>query len=602
MGRTRGVARDERSAAERGAGRARGAARRVLAVWCPDWPPGTPDAGPAARAFEQVVTAVEEFCPRMEVIRPGICALAAAGPARYFGGEAALARKITDTVTALGFACQAGVADGLFAAQLVAGAAGGPGGPGAGGAAKAAGGAGGPGPGGAGGAGGPAAGGAAGADSPAAARAVRSSAGSAGRSSAGSAGRSSARPAGRSPRRAGPTWVIVAAGGTPAFLAPYPVSVLDVPELTDLLPRLGIWTIGDFARLPAAEAANRFGLSGRRAHRLACVRVQVQATCADGQDISRLWRHDGLLSALAVAERVRWQLDSWRISRDLGERRPAGGMPGGRDTDDRDAGGEMAAGEMAGGGMPGGEVPGGEVPGGGVPGGEVPGGGVPGGEVPGGGVPGGRDTPGDDTGARDRSGGRGAGEATLTGGIIRLRLIPDQLVRDEGRQLALWGDAVISDRVARAATRAQAMLGHAAVMRPVLAGGRDPGEQVTLIPFGDSGNPLLPAARPWPGRIPAPAPATVYQVPVQARVTDDSGAAVTVTGRAVISAPAARFSVDGGPWLTIIAWAGPWPVNERWWAAASARRRARFQLVTEDGNAWLAAVQDGGWVIEASYD
>src|SRR6266536_2625149 len=506
MGRTRGVARDERSAAERGVGRARGAARRVLAVWCPDWPPGTPDAGPAARAFEQVVTAVEEFCPRMEVIRPGICALAAAGPARYFGGEAALARKITDTVTALGFACQAGVADGLFAAQLAAGAAGGPGGPGAGGAAKAAGGAGGPGPGGAGGAGGPAAGGAAGADSPAAARAVRSSAGSAGRSSAGSAGRSSARPAGRSPRRAGPTWVIVAAGGTPAFLAPYPVSVLDVPELTDLLPRLGIWTIGDFARLPAAEAANRFGLSGRRAHRLArgldprpliprrlsadlsvqadfdppaeqaepvvfaakalaerlhagltarrlaCVRVQVQATCADGQDISRLWRHDGLLSALAVAERVRWQLDSWRISRDLGERRPAGGMPGGRDTDDRDAGGEMAAGEMAGGGMPGGEVPGGEVPGGGmpggeVPGGEVPGGGVPGGEVPGGGDAGGRgtggrDTPGDDTGARDRSGGRGAGEATLTGGIIRLRLIPDQLVRDEGRQLALWGDAV----------------------------------------------------------------------------------------------------------------------------------------------------------------
>src|SRR6266536_1056734 len=590
MGRTRGVARDERSAAERGVGRARGAARRVLAVWCPDWPPGTPDAGPAARAFEQVVTAVEEFCPRMEVIRPGICALAAAGPARYFGGEAALARKITDTVTALGFACQAGVADGLFAAQLVAGAAGGPGGPGAGGAA--------------------------GADSPAAARAVRSSAGSAGRSSAGSAGRSSARPAGRSPRRAGPTWVIVAAGGTPAFLAPYPVSVLDVPELTDLLPRLGIWTIGDFARLPAAEAANRFGLSGRRAHRLArgldprpliprrlsadlsvqadfdppaeqaepvvfaakalaerlhagltarrlaCVRVQVQATCADGQDISRLWRHDGLLSALAVAERVRWQLDSWRISRDLGERRPAGGMPGGRD----------AGGEMAGGGMPGG------------------------------GDAGGRGTPGDDTGARDRSGGRGAGQATLTGGIIRLRLIPDQLVRDEGRQLALWGDAVISDRVARAATRAQAMLGHAAVMRPVLAGGRDPGEQVTLIPFGDSGNPLLPAARPWPGRIPAPAPATVYQVPVHARVTDDSGAAVTVTGRAVISAPAARFSVDGGPWLTIIAWAGPWPVNERWWAAASARRRARFQLVTEDGNAWLAAVQDGGWVIEASYD
>src|SRR6266702_5295610 len=355
-------------------GRARGAARRVLAVWCPDWPPGTPDSGPEARGFEQVVAAVEKFCPRVEVVRPGMCAVGATGPARYFGGEESLARKITDAVTALGFACRAGVADSLFAAQLAAQAPG-----------LAPGLASGPAPG-----------------------------------SAHAAAPGPARTG--APGRAGLPGLIVAPGGTRAFLAPYPVSVLDVPELTDLLPRLGIWTIGDFARLPAAEAANRFGLSGRRAQRLArgldprpliprrlsadlsvqadfdppaeqaepvvfaakalaerlhagltarglaCVRVQVQATCADGQDISRLWRHDGLLSALAVAERVRWQLDSWRTSRDLGERRPAGGMPGGRDADARDAGGEMA-----GGGMPGGGGPGGGVPGGGGPGGDVPG-------------------------------------------------------------------------------------------------------------------------------------------------------------------------------------------------------------------------------------
>jgi protein ImuB len=140
------------------------------------------------------------------------------------------------------------------------------------------------------------------------------------------------------------------------------------------------------------------------------------------------------------------------------------------------------------------------------------------------------------------------------------------------------------------------------VLRPVLAGGRDPAEQVTLVPFGDSRAPFLPAGRPWPGRIPAPAPATVYPVPLAAWVTDDSGDAVTVSGRAVVSAPPARLSADGGPWLAVTAWAGPWPANERWWAPAGARRRARFQLVTEDGNAWLAAVQDGRWLIEASYD
>jgi protein ImuB len=45
--------------------------------------------------------------------------------------------------------------------------------------------------------------------------------------------------------------------------------------------------------------------------------------------------------------------------------------------------------------------------------------------------------------------GGAADEGIEAGGITLLRLIPDQLVRDEGRQLGLWGDAVISDRVAR---------------------------------------------------------------------------------------------------------------------------------------------------------
>ncbi len=188
------------------------------------------------------------------------------------------------------------------------------------------------------------------------------------------------------------------------------------------------------------------------------------------------------------------------------------------------------------------------------------------------------------------------------GGIVLLRLTPDLLVRAHGRQLGLWGDAVVSDRVARAALRVQAMLGHGAVTRPVLAGGRSPAEQATLVPFGDAHDPERPPGRPWPGRIPVPVPATVCQDPLPARVTDATGAPVTVTGRALLSAPPARMSASGGPWLAITAWAGPWPVAERWWRPQAARRRARFQLVTEDGAAWLAAVQDGRWQIEARYD
>ena len=463
---------------------------RILVVWCPDWPAAE------VRGFEQVVAAVEEFCPRVEVLRPGACAIGARGPARYFGGETALARKIVGAVTGLDVACQAGLAEGLFAAQLAA-RAGAPGGV-----------------------------------------------------------------------------TVVAPGQTREFLAAHPVSVLGSEELAGLLPRLGIRTLGEFAALSASEVVNRFGAPGTLAHRLArgldprplaarqvladlsvraefdppaqlaepvvfaakalaeqmhaglvangfaCVRVQVTVLCTDGREITRLWRHDGLLSALAVAERVRWQLSSWQATQD-----------------------ELQASQ----------------------------------------------------GELQASGGEG-------GGITELRLIPDQLVRDGGRQLGLWGDAVISDRVARAALRVQAMLGHGAVTRPVLAGGRGPAEQVTLVPFGDAQQPALPADRPWPGRIPAPGPATVCQEPLPAQITDSTGAAVTVTGRAEVSAPPAWVSIGGGPWLAVTAWAGPWPVTERWWQPRLARRQARFQLVTDDGAAWLAAVQDGRWRIEARYD
>ena len=459
---------------------------RVLVVYGPE----VPDT----RAFEPVVTVVEEFCPRVEVLGPDACAIGARGPARYFGGEEALAAKIIDALARRGLAAQAGVADGLFAARLAA----------------------------------------------------------------------------RAPRPGGV--VIVPPGGTRVFLAPYPVAALGHPDLAGLLPRLGIETLGAFAALPAAEAASRFGAAGERAHRLArgldprplaprppaadlsvsaefdppagqaepvvftakalaermhaglaalglaCERVQVRVTCSDGQEIARLWRHDGLLSALAVAERVRWQLAGWRADQESRRR------------------------------------------------------------------------------------GVTAQDGMTADGITMLRLVPDQLVRDAGRQLGLWGDSVVDDRVARAALRVQAMLGPGAVTRPLLAGGRDPAEQVTLVPFGDAADPRHPSGRPWPARLPAPAPATVYPALRPARITDGSGVPVSVTARALISAPPARLSADGGPWLAITSWAGPWPVTERWWRPEDSRRRARFQLVTEDGSAWLAVVQDGQWLLQAGYD
>jgi len=334
-------------------------------------------------------------------------------------------------------------------------------------------------------------------------------------------------------------------------------------DLVALLDRLGLRTLGDFAALPVRDVASRFGDAGEGAHRLArgldprplvarppspdlsvaqefdppepraepvvfaakalagrlhdglaargltCVRVQVSATWAEGRESSRRWRHDGLLSAAAVAERVRWQLDGTQ---------PA--------------------------------------------------------------------SPGDEN---------------TQGGIVALQLLPDQVVRATGQQLALWGETLVSDRVALAAMRVQAMLGHEAVLRPVVGGGRNVHDQVTPIPFGEKTEPRPPAGRPWPGRVRGTAPGLVFPSAREAEVTDDAGRAVTVSGRCAVSAPPARLAVDGEPPRRVTGWAGPWPLSERWWDPSAARRRARFQLATEDGRAWLAVLQDGRWLVEAGY-
>src|SRR5581483_4838955 len=63
--------------------------------------------------------------------------------------------------------------------------------------------------------------------------------------------------------------LVVPAGGTPAFLAPFPVAILDRPDLTELLHRLGIRSLGDFAALPEPHVLGRFGADGVACHRVA---------------------------------------------------------------------------------------------------------------------------------------------------------------------------------------------------------------------------------------------------------------------------------------------------------------------------------------------
>jgi protein ImuB len=75
---------------------------------------------------------------------------------------------------------------------------------------------------------------------------------------------------------------------------------------------------------------------------------------------------------------------------------------------------------------------------------------------------------------------------------------------------------------------------------------------------------------------------------------------VRVSGRGDISAPPAELVV-GSKRQRVVAWAGPWPVEQRWWSVEQSRRVARFQVVTERGVAHLVGVEQQRWSILATY-
>jgi hypothetical protein len=169
-------------------------------------------------------------------------------------------------------------------------------------------------------------------------------------------------------------------------------------------------------------------------------------------------------------------------------------------------------------------------------------------------------------------------------------------------QPGFFGGASAADtRAALSFARVQDRLGIEAVLLGRVRGGRDPAEQAALVPWGSPEAGAAPAGgAPWPGRLPVPSPTQVLRVPRRVEVVDAGGLALEVSGRGLLNGEPARLSVDGGPWQAVTAWAGPWPVTERWWSAR--RRRARVQAVTADGVARLLCAERAQWWVEALYD
>ncbi|MEE6286094.1 DNA polymerase Y family protein [Georgenia sp. MJ173] len=363
--------------------------------------------------------------------------------------------------------------------------------------------------------------------------------------------------------------VIVPAGRSAEFLAPQDVRCLelaatsrdrrrDLVELTDLLRRLGLRTLGALAALRPGDVAARFGSVGVLARRVAgggdltvsaarrperditvrteldppaarsdvaafvaralaeelaerlqrrgetCGRLRVLARTEDGAELGRTWRLDAAPSAADLTDRVRWQLDGWLSGRSS---RPPSAP------------------------------------------------------------------------------------------LVHLKLVAEEVSEAGVVSDGLWGRRGRGEvQAERAALRVQGLLGADGVLVPVLQGGRDPRARTRLVVWGDDQAPQRRPDAPWPGQIPAPAPATVPAEPVAVAVLDDRGAMVVVDARGRLSAPPARVGerrVEG--------WAGPWPVAERWWSGER-RRRAWLQVTVAGAPALLLALADGEWWVEGVYD
>ncbi|MGH9026373.1 MAG: DNA polymerase Y family protein, partial [Acidimicrobiia bacterium] len=153
----------------------------------------------------------------------------------------------------------------------------------------------------------------------------------------------------------------------------------------------------------------------------------------------------------------------------------------------------------------------------------------------------------------------------------------------------------------------QGMLGHDSVVTPVVQGGRTPAERVNWVPWGEPRQSVRAPESPWPGGVPAPAPARVYDPPLPAELLDGNGESIAVSARGDISGVPTSVRSDAltGGGGVIVEWAGPWPHDVRWWDHATRRRRVlwRVTVATEAGEVrGLVALERGRAALDALYD
>jgi protein ImuB len=190
------------------------------------------------------------------------------------------------------------------------------------------------------------------------------------------------------------------------------------------------------------------------------------------------------------------------------------------------------------------------------------------------------------------------------GPVVLLRFAVVEVDGERTSQAGWWGGEAHGDeRAARAVARVAGLLGDDATGQLVRRGGRDPVDRyqrrpvaVGQVPGSSSGD-----AEPWPGSLPAPSPARVWHRALPVDVCDVDGRTIMVGARGELSASPQQVIMADGTVREVVGWAGPWPLEERWWRTDDHRRQARLQIITGDGEAWLVHVQQQRWWLRATY-
>lgn len=477
------------------------------------WLPGWEDADADAPDFAPVFMRLLDVVPQVEQLRPGVVVMLARGPTRYYGGEIQVAIKLTEFAHGEGIEeARVGIADGRFTAEQAA---------------------------------------------------IQAAL----EPPHGSSVEHETFPQGV---------MIVQPGTSAAFLRDLPISRIGDAGLAQVLPGLGIYTLGAFAALPEDAVRARFGLQGVREHRhcrgedaergeevrpsppvrdfamerdfespltgaeqlafacsslteqlsaalttakLVCTTLRITLTDDVGIRHEREWSHPRFFTPADMLARIRWQADAFTPS------------------------------------------------------------------------------------------GAGSGSNENTGaGIQSVRIIPVRTDRAATHEPGLWSSG-IDERVHHHVSRAQSLLGPAGVGTASLEGGRLLRDRQRFTPWGVAVDTQRPPG-PWPGSLPQPGPTLVFTPPLRALLLDATGDLVGIDGDDLLSATPAHLRVEGYETPgSVRGWSRPWPIREHWWEGRPSR--FRLQLELESGDAWVllgqtphGQVQEASlrWFAEGRYD